>query len=228
MKTIGSFFLIPLLFLFMVSCEENINEPVVENQVFSLDENAPRGTVVGLVDAYDLDIGQILSFSIAGGNDEGTFSIDSASGLVVVEDPAQLDYEMHTQLSFTVKVADDGDPVLESTANVTVSLKDINEFAPVMEDQAFDVEEGAAAGTLVGTLDASDPETQQALMFFILNGNEAGVFSLGDQTGELSVLNSEAIDYQLNPQFLLTVMVRDVHVNSLTDTAAVTIQVIPK
>ena len=62
------------------SCDKNEYPPEISDQVFSLEENAPAGTIVGTVLANDNDESQILSFEIIDGNEDGTFNIDPASG----------------------------------------------------------------------------------------------------------------------------------------------------
>jgi hypothetical protein len=211
------------------ACEkENLNEPEVSDQEFSVDENTPAGTIIGTVSAYDLDEGQSLSFAIREGNDAGTFEIDPAAGQISVADPAMLDYELNTEIIFTVVVSDDGKPVKESTATITVTLNDVNEFAPVVEDQTFEIEEGPAAGDLIGMIQATDQEAHQSLVYAIIAGNEEEIFTLDDHTGALTVHDPSAFDYQLNQQLLITVMVRDIHIDSKTDTAIITVNIIPK
>lgn len=219
-----------LLFLAMAghSCNENVNPPELTDQEFTVAENTPAGTIIGVVAAYDLDPGQALSYKIVEGNEEGTFGIDHSSGHLTVENSVVLDYETNREIKFTVVVSDDGDPVMESTAIMTVILEDVNEFAPVVEDQTFDIEEGPASGALIGIIEASDRETHQLLLYMILSGNEKGIFALDDETGALTVNDPAAFDYQVVQQFALTVLVRDIHVDSKSDTASITVNVIPK
>jgi len=209
------------------SCSENINEPVVENQFFTIDENLAAGTLFGVVDAYDLDNGQILSFKILEGNEAGTFEIDEAGGHLSVADPTLLDYELNEKISFTVGVSDNGDPVLTSTARITVSLRDLNEFAPVVEDQAFEIAAGAAKGTVIGVVLATDEDIHQWLYYSILSGNESYMVKIDDRTGELTVNDPSAFALPLDQPIELTIMVRDLSIDSKTDTALITIAVKP-
>jgi len=214
--------------LALLSCEENINAPEVSDQEFSINENAPSGTPVGVVDAYDLDEGQGFSYGILEGNEGGTFSIDPKMGLISVADPLLLDYETTTAITFTVVVSDDARDPKESSANITVSLNDLNEFAPVVDDQTFEIQEDPASGALIGMIQASDQEAHQSLLFTILSGNDNEVFALDETTGALSVNDPAAFDYLVNKQFMITVHVRDIHLDSKTDTAIITVNVLPE
>ena len=213
----------PVLFL---SCEENINPPVVEDQEFTIRENAPRGTIIGAVIAYDPDPGQNINFEIGQGNMEGAFSMDAASGILSVEDPGPIDYERHTGMVLEVIVSDDhpAEPK-ESSAQITILLEDINEFPPVMADQQFTIDENPLQGAIIGIIEATDPEPQQELTFRILSGNDDGAIALEPGTGSLTVEKPGAFDHGIRPQFLLSVQVRDVHLDSKADTATITILV---
>ena len=57
---------------------------------------------------------------------------------------------------------------------------------------AFSVEEGAAAGTLVGTLSASDG-SGGAIAYTITGGNGAGAFAINGSTGAITVANAAAL-----------------------------------
>jgi len=209
--------------LALQSCKENINEPVVEDQEFKVEENAPAGTIVGVVIAYDLDTDQSLSFRISSGNEEGTFAVDAGSGHLTVEDPSLLDFEKRTALEFEIAVGDDGDPPLESAARITVLIKDLNEFPPEVNDQTFQIGANPDQDALIGMIEASDPETQQGLLFTIVSGNEDNLVSLDSGNGALRVQDIAAFQVQEDTQLQFTVQVRDLHINSRSDTARITV-----
>lgn len=225
MRYLTIFFLLIAAIIVSTSCSGNLNEPEVENQFFTIDENLPEGTVFGVVDAYDLDNGSVLSYAILDGNEAETFAIDSHGGHLSVADPAMLDYEQNEKISFTVVVSDNGDPVMESTAIMTVSLNDLNEFAPVVEDQVFNIAAGALKGDLIGVVEASDPEVHQELSFTIMEGNDNGEVLLDDQSGSLTVNDTKAFETTSVTPIILTVLVRDLHISSKTDTAIIEINI---
>lgn len=215
-----------VFFTCLTSCTENINPPEVADQEFFIDENSPAGTIAGVVIAYDMDHGQSVTFRIRKGNNDGIFEIDPNGGHLSVLDPLRLDYELQTQIALSVLVSDEHprDP-MESMAAITVNLNDLNEFAPVMEDQVFEIEESPDKGDLVGIILASDPEAHQGLHFTIVSGNEGQVFALDSETGTLTVEDPAAFDFELNQQFVLSVHVRDIHLDSKSDTAIVTVRI---
>lgn len=118
-----------------ITVEDRNEAPVFGKAEYGLNiaENSPVGTPVsgGLVTATDVDAGQLLSYSIAGGSD--VFQINGVSGQITVRTGAKLDHEAKDTYSLEVVAKDNGDPVLSTTTSVIVSIDDVNE-APVIED----------------------------------------------------------------------------------------------
>jgi Tol biopolymer transport system component len=95
---------------------------------------------------------------------------------------------------------------------------------PVVGDQTLGpVNENSPAGTVVGTVAASDVDAGQSLGFDIIGGNAAGTFAIDASSGEITVADPAVLDFETNPSFALTVEVTDDGLPSLTDTAIVTI-----
>ncbi|NOR43192.1 MAG: hypothetical protein GQ572_07620, partial [Gammaproteobacteria bacterium] len=125
------------------------NTPVISNQSFNVDENSANGTVVGTVLASDPN-GDSLSYAITSGNTSGAFAINAGDGVLTVANSVVLDYETITQFGLTVQVVDPGG--LNDSATITVTLNDVIENnAPVISNQSFNVDENSANGTVVGT-----------------------------------------------------------------------------
>ena len=186
-----------------------INEsPVINDQSFSVNENAANGTVVGTVAASDPDPGDTLTYAITGGNTGSTFAINASTGQITVNNSSALDFETTPTFNLTVEVTDSGAPGLTDTATVTINLNDLNE-TPIINDQSFSVNENAANGTVVGTVVASDPDAGDTLTYAITGGNTGGAFAINANTGQITVNNSSALDFETTPTFNLTVQVTD-------------------
>ncbi|WP_346190072.1 cadherin domain-containing protein, partial [Rubritalea halochordaticola] len=93
-------------------------------------------------------------------------------------------------------------------------------FPPVAVDSTFSVSENAAAGTSVGTVSATDPDTGDTLAYSITAGNGGGEFAINSSTGEITT--TTALDYESATQYVLTVEVSD---GTITDTATITVDV---
>lgn len=200
----------------------DVNEsPVISNQVFSSSSFASNGTFVGVVTGSDPDINQTLAFSIVSGNSNGAFALNTSDGTLTVANSAALDPAITPTFSLNVMLQDNGNPVLSSNAVITVNL-DAQNSTPVINAQAFNLEENQVAGTLIGTIAATDPNSGQTLTYSIVSGNPYNTFAISE-TGILSVGNSAALDYETNPVFTFTVMVTDNGTPALSAQAPVTV-----
>jgi len=195
----------------------NVAEPsVVQPGSGSVAENAANGTVVGMIVASDPDADP-LSLSITAGNTGGAFSINGL-GQIVVANAAALNYEVQSSYDLTITV---NDGIFTSSAVFTVSVLDINE-TPNLSNQTFTLNENSVAGTLLGTVVASDPDFDP-LTYAITAGNTSGAFSINSATGELYVANAAALDFETTPVFNLTVRVTDDGTPTLNRTATITV-----
>ena len=197
--------------------------PVVDDRSLPLDENAAVGTVVGNIVAADPDPGDSLSFAVTGGSGQSAFAVDSATGEVSVIDSGLLDREATDSLTLEVQVTDITG--LTDTATITISLNDLNDNAPEVDDQDFRLDENAGNGTVVGTVlaDDADATTLNNELSFALAGG-TGAFAIDADSGEITVADSAQLDFEATPSFDLTVVVTDG--GGLTDTASVTVDLV--
>jgi VCBS repeat-containing protein len=87
----------------------------------------------------------------------------------------------------------------------------------------FSVAENSANGTSVGTVSANDPDAGQTHTFSITNGNTDGAFAIGSSSGEITVANSAALNFETTPTFNLTVEATDDGASPLSGTTTVVI-----
>ena len=193
----------------IVFIDDGNDPPQISDQTFALDENSPNGTVAAMVKASDPDAGQTLTYSIVAGNDTGAFTIDSTTGWITVANRALLDYETTTSFALTIQVTDSASLPLSSTALATINLNDVNELATFVESGPFSVEENVPAGTFVGAVAATDPDGGQSLTYAIVGGNINSAFAIDAITGEITVANAAALDFETRSSFSLTVRALD-------------------
>jgi hypothetical protein len=79
---------------------------------------------------------------------------------------------------------------------------------PEAQAAVWTLDENSANGVSVGTVSATDPE-QGAMSYAIRSGNADGAFAIDATTGEITVANSAALDYETTPSFSLTVAAID-------------------
>jgi hypothetical protein len=81
---------------------------------------------------------------------------------------------------------------------------------PVIPDQQFEVYENGWFVQYDPIVEASDPDGDQ-LRFDITGGNEEGIFGLHPNTGRLSLVRPELLDYEKVQRHMLKVLVSDNH-----------------
>ena len=187
----------------------NVNEiPVITEQMFTIPENSPNGYSAGIVIASDPDNGQILSYTILEGNTDNAFMINSLSGELVVANSAAINSGINPVFSLLVEVMDDGSGNLSSEATITVNVTDLNQ-PPQIGNQSFSVVENSPNGQTIGTVIASDPDAGQSLTYLIIDGNTDNAFQINGSNGEITVDNSDALNFESITTFGLTIQVQD-------------------
>jgi VCBS repeat-containing protein len=167
----------------------------------SVDENQPAGTIVGTLSATDkpTDTLSYVLLDDAGGR----FAVDAHSGVVTTT--AAFDHEANASFAITAEVTDQGG--LSTQQSFTVTVGDVNE-APTgltIDHQAID--ENAAAGSLVGTVSASDPDGD-ALTYSLVD-DAGGLFAIDPVTGALTA--TAALDYESAHGYSVTARADDGH-----------------
>ena len=113
-----------------ITLVEQNSPPIVGNQAFSVPENSPIGTVIGTVLASDPNLGQLLTYSIFSGNTGNVFALNSTTGVLSVAANA-LNFEATSSYTLVVKITDNGTNPQSSTANVAITIVNVNE-APII------------------------------------------------------------------------------------------------
>ena len=198
--------------------DENDNDPMITS---NNTKSVAEGTADLLtVTATDADAGTVIIYSISGGADGASFSINSTSGALTFttapdfENPS--DQGRDNEYVVEVMASDGTNSAMQT---ITVTVTDVNE-APTIVAQTFSVTENATTGTTIGTVAATDEDTGNNLTFSITAGNTGNAFDINENTGGITVAGT--IDHETTPTYTLTVQVSD---GSLSATSAVTINV---
>ena len=186
----------------------NDNAPVFSNSMYtsSILENADRGSVVIIVDAFDLDSGTNakLNFSIQGNT---PFLINSTTGLIFLE--FNIDYETTQEYSFLVTVTDQGGTSMSDTAQVNVSILDVNDNPVSFNQNVFNVtlDENLHPSNLL-QLFATDVDSAQITnIFFSLSTPLSSIPFIVTSVG--TIMNTQPIDFEINKFFSFQVIVYD-------------------
>lgn len=152
----------------------------------AVDENLAAGAVVGTLSATDT-ANDRLTYALVD-DAKGLFVVDAATGVVTTTAP--LDHEAAASYALVAKVTDSGG--LSTQQAFTVAVGDVNEAPVALALNGDHVAENLAAGTVVGTLAASDPEGD-ALAYSLVD-NAQGLFAVDATTGV--VTTTAALDYE--------------------------------
>lgn len=215
----------------VVTVEDENDRPILDNFEFDVDENSPTGTLIGTeLGAFDEDVAQTLTYSIIGGEGTDIFVVDEESGQLSVN-KTQLNFESVASYNITVRVVDDGSPILSASAWIVVDINDVNEV-PTIADQHRAIDENSDVGDTVGDpIVADDVDTANgwgALEFTISGGDDEGLLSIDTSSGQLCVARA-LLDFEEpfvpNP-FVLNVTVTDGGPQPLVATAVVVVDVV--
>ncbi|CAH8490632.1 unnamed protein product [Schistosoma rodhaini] len=125
---------------------------------FNINENTEIGTIINKINATDPDEGENskLTFWLSGQN-ANYFDINKVTGYITVQ--KLLDREMINELRFRIHVADNGIPSLNSSADVTITIQDVNDNPPsILNKIEFYVLENHTASLAIGKITAHDAD----------------------------------------------------------------------
>ncbi|CAM5132023.1 unnamed protein product [Eretmochelys imbricata] len=222
--------------------DANDNAPVVSGS-YNIFVNEGQENISVQIQAFDNDEpgtgNSHLRFQLEPGAFSANFTIDPATG--VLRSLGALDREalgraLQGKVVVTVRVHDLGEPQLSSLVNVTITVEDVNDNAPVFLNKpyAFSVREGRA-GTFVGSVEAEDAdqtEVHHRISFQL--GSSSSSFLLrsirlgpGHYQGSLSLDPDVALDYdRLSPaHFNLTVRAENTGTGDALNVVSTTVYV---
>ncbi len=142
----------------------------------------------------------------------------SAAFVLEADQGLRFAFGAYNENELTVEVSDS---ILAASNTVTVNLNNVND-APLITAGSFDLAENSPNASSVGIVMANDPDGSD-LSYSITAGNTGAAFAINPTTGEITVANSTALDFETTPSFTLTVDVSD---GSLNASNTVTINLI--
>ncbi|ETR65853.1 MAG: hypothetical protein OMM_13617, partial [Candidatus Magnetoglobus multicellularis str. Araruama] len=120
-------------------------------------------------------------------------------------------------LDITVTVSDG---IVDVSESFTLTVMPVND-APALSGASFSLTENSPTNTSAGNITCSDIDGDP-LTLTIISGNTGAAFVINN-SGEITVNNGNALDYEASSTFSLTVEVSD---GSLTDVASVSINLL--
>lgn len=218
----------------MTVTDVNEDPPVFEATtpyLVSLPEDSSIGTTVKDVNATDADLGSTtLIFTITTGNADGKFSMNSVTGVIVLQ--GSLDRETLDTYTLILEVKDGtGAGSLTATTSIIVTVSDVNDNAPTCNPGAYgaNIAEDATTGAAVVTLTCSDVDTTTTAVRYTLlaAGNTGTAFAIDADSGALTLTGPGILNYETLTSYTVTVEVDDKATPAKTTTVPVTVTVTP-
>ncbi|XP_029027438.1 protocadherin-16-like [Betta splendens] len=203
----------------------NNNAPLFHQSEYraTVSEDGLPGSTVLTLEAVDGDLSREncgFDFAIASGNLGNAFQIESSvrflegrgfqtvGSLILVE---ELDFEAMPSYNLTVVVSDRGIPQRSSSVPVLISVSDANDNPPAFSRAEYSValNEGAAAGTEILHLSATDPDSAPngEVQYSISSGDETDLFQVDRWTGTLRL--KRPLDSERRSSHIIVVQASD-------------------
>lgn len=177
----------------------DVNEAPVVNgpRRIEVAEGSVEAPALAPIDATDPDAGAVLSYELLNG--PAGFTVNPTTGAIGFS--GIFDFETVPVHSLELRVSDGS---LSTTALVVVEVLDVDEapFLTPGSPTSFTLAEDSAAGTLVGRLQAMDPDTGQTVSFQLAASGLP--FAMDATTGEIRVAGP--LDYETTPDYRLPVI----------------------
>ncbi len=134
----------------------------IANQSRNIAEGSAINTNVGAI----LEATDATTFTIINDNGDGFFTISNAGQIQVAK--VGLDFESEKSHTLTVKIT--GDDAEDKTAQITITVTDIDDTAPTnITLSNRDIASNAVIGTIIGTLSATDVDTNNNDLVYSVN-----------------------------------------------------------
>lgn len=201
---------------FTVTVIQGNNRPLIAAQVLTVPENSPTGTVLQQqVQASDPD-SDSLTFQLSSGTSleaRARFAVSSTGAVSVVSGGgAVLNYEVQPWYILKVQITDDGTPRMSASADVNITLLDVNE-PPICTGVTTSVAEDTATGALLGVILACTDVDGSDLTYHLDEaGTAGGLFTLVEQSRyemELRLAPGRVVDYEARSDYSLSCRVND-------------------
>ncbi|XP_062856599.1 protocadherin-1 [Trichomycterus rosablanca] len=192
--------------------DRNDNDPkfMLNTYTFSVLENLPPLSAVGMVTVTDVDKGENAQVYLSVEPDNGRFLIQN--GTFTILSSISFDREKENTYTFRLKAVDGGDPPRSSYVGISINVLDVNDNAPYVTKPSNSsykfLSPLTSPKTHVEKVEAEDIDTglNADLEFSIMGGNPYGLFHISS-TGEITL--TEELSRKHNGLHRLVIRVND-------------------
>ena len=154
----------------------NVNEAPLGLSLSSdqIKNKSAGGTGIGTLTAIDPDASTSFVYALvagSGGNDSDNSLVEIVGSQLRVKAGALIDFESNPVLNLVIQVADSGNPALSFTKALTVTVTNVNEAPNNMVLPSAGIPENSGPGSVIGTLQASDPNGASNFFYALVAGS---------------------------------------------------------
>ena len=173
-------------------------------------ENISIGSEVARFVATDSDQGSNaeIRYSIAAGNENGSFEIDPSTG--VISTIKSLDRENTPSYILAIRASDLGIPPQFTDKSLSIFVRDVNDNTPTFTKGTYTpsvFENDLVASVVTVKAVDNDEGRNGALTYEIIRGNDGGSFTINPQTGQIGL--TIALDREKQAKHTLKVQAKD-------------------
>lgn len=174
--------------------DRNDNDPkfMLGGYSFSVLENLPALSPVGMVTVMDVDKGENAQVHLSVEPDNGKFVIQNGTWTILSR--ISFDREKESTYTFRLKAVDGGDPPRSSYVGITINVLDENDNAPYITKPSNSsykfLPPLTSPDTRVEKVEAEDIDTglNAELEYTIVGGNPHGLFRISPTDGEITLV----------------------------------------
>ena len=195
---------------FVISLLDTNDAPpvITPGQQFNVSELTGAGTIFGTVAAVDPDgVGTLQNWTIVSGNTDGIFAINPATGALRITNTALLNFETASTYTLTLSVGDGSATSLPQT--ISIRIMDGNEAPAFGVPTPLSIDENSAAGTIAGSVSASDVDAGDFQSYTIISGTPVSPFAIDATSGIIRVVDSSLLDFESRQSITLQIQVTD-------------------
>ncbi|XP_036380936.1 protocadherin-1-like isoform X2 [Megalops cyprinoides] len=173
--------------------DRNDNDPkfMLSSYSFSVLENMPPLSPVGMVTVTDADKGENAQVQLSAESDDGNFVIQNGTGTILSS--ISFDREKESTYTFRLKAVDGGDPPRSSFVGVTINVLDENDNAPYVTKPSNSsykcLSPLTSPESQVERVEAEDIDIgpNAELVYSIASGNPHNLFRISPSDGEITL-----------------------------------------
>ncbi|KAK9518076.1 hypothetical protein VZT92_023401 [Zoarces viviparus] len=194
----------------------NDNKPMIEVKSASANvaEDSKPGTMVALINVYDLDTGSSGRVTCTIPDNVPFKLVSEVKNYYMLVTDGILDRELQSEYNIAVTATDVGSPSLSSVKVITIVINDINDNSPTFTQSECNANilENLPVGTFVMQVKAVDIDdgSNAKILYQISKDTKSEVSSflaINSDTGEL--FTSRLFDYEQSVHFQIKVTARD-------------------